>query len=67
MEGSTMRRILLAILGDAAVVVLLLAGTLLFPRPPAWVLWVGVADETDPFVRWTNAVETFGWRPGRRR
>ena len=47
-----MRRILLAILADAAAVVLRLAGTVLFPRRPAWVLWVGVADETDPSVRW---------------
>ena len=56
-----MRRFLLAILGTAAVVVLMLAETVFFPRPRAWVLWVGQAH-ADPFVHWVGALRAYGWR-----
>ena len=57
-----MRRILISILGAAAVVVLLLAGTVLFPRPRAWVLWVGRVYPNDPFVTWASALRAYVWR-----
>jgi hypothetical protein len=57
-----MRRVLLTILGATAVVVLLLAGTVFFPRSRAWVLWVGRAAPPDPFVTWVSALRAYGWR-----
>jgi lipopolysaccharide export LptBFGC system permease protein LptF len=56
-----MRRLLLTILGAAVVVVLLLAGSVLFLQPRAWVLWVGIVADAK-HVEWLSAVRASPWR-----